>query len=503
MRRLACLLLLLLLASAACGARGVGSPTPFPTPAATPSATAAGPITLTVTELAAAPGLYVDAVVQVSGLFHKQPILVCDSEPHPSPATWGLAEAGLVAPAGGYDQQVRGLLPEGLFMTVEGRWRRWEGLVGCGKQAATREVWYLDVARVLSPSPLVQVTLTPGAPGTAVAEVSPTPSGEEPVPTEDPSLFPTPLPEELTPTPDFAAEPTDEFDDFPEEPFPTEPFPPTEEAEPIGGVSPTATTSGTPAGTTTPGASGTPTITGTPPTATPTVTGTPPTATPTVPGGSGGVDAKGDLRDLEGDFVTSNVASGRTDSWDMEIFEEEDFTLYVIAAAPADVVVTLLKDGQTIVNRQNTAAPGLPEIIPGPTDATEGLYELHVSVQNGTATDYAVLLNTDFDLPYSVSGMLAPTLPHTGVQLPRDLTHVWFFHAEVGDQVTILLDPSGGDVYIDLYEPDGVNMESIDEGFDGESETLQWSVTVTGLHAVFVAEYEGATISYDLTMTVQ
>ena len=500
MRRLACLLLLLLLASAACGARGVGSPTPFPTPAATPSATAAGPITLTVTELAAAPGLYVDAVVQVSGLFHKQPILVCDSEPHPSPATWGLAEAGLVAPAGGYDQQVRGLLPEGLFMTVEGRWRRWEGLVGCGKQAATREVWYLDVARVLSPSPLVQVTLTPGAPGTAVAEVSPTPSGEELVPTEDPSLFPTPLPEEATPTLEFDAQPTEEFFDVTQEAFPTEPFPPTEEVTPIGDVSPTAAT---PGATTTLSTTGTPTITGTPATATPTVTGTPPTATPTVAGGTGGIDAKGDLRNLEGDFATANVAAGRTDSWEMEIFEEENFTLYVIGPAPADIVVTLLKDGQTIVNRQNTAAPGAPEVVPGPSSAVEGIYEVRVAVQNGGAADYAILLNTDLEIPYTVSGILAPNLPHSGVQLPRDITQFWFFHANAGDEVTIVVDPSSGDPYIDLYEPDGANVENIDNGFPGETETLEFTATVTGLHAVAVGEWEGTLINYDLTMTVQ
>ena len=501
MRRLAFSLLLLLLVSAACGARGAGSPTPFPTPAATPSATAAGPVVLTVTELSAAPGLYVDAVVQVSGLFRKQPILICDSEPHPSPATWGLAEAGLIAPAGGYDQQVRGLLPEGLLMTVEGRWRRWQGLVGCGKQAVAKEVWYLDVTRVLSPSPLVQVTLTPGAPGTAVAELPPTLEGEATLgPTEDPSLFPTPLPEEATPTLEFDAEPTEEFFDITEEAFPTEPFPPTEEVGPIGTVSPTVTIVGTPL---TPGATGTPTITGTPPTATPTVTGTPPTATPTVAGGSGGIDAKGDLRNLQGDFATANVAAGRTDSWAMEMFEEETFTLYVIGPAPADIVVTLLKDGQPIVNRQNTAAPGAPEVVPGPSSAVEGLYEVRVAVQNGPAADSAILLNPDLELPYSVSGIPAPTLPHSGVQLARDLTQFWFFYAEAGDEVTIVVDPASGDPYIDLYDPDGLNVEGIDDGFAGETETLEFDAITTGLHAVAIGEFDGALISYDLTMTVE
>jgi len=498
MRRFACLLLLLLPLLAACGLGGSPSPTPFPTAAGTPSPTASGPVALTVAELAAAPGLYVDTVVQVSGLFRKQPLLVCDAEPHRSPASWGLAEEGLLAPAGGYDQQVRGLLPEGLLMTVEGRWRRWEGLVGCGKAAVTREVWYLDVARILSPSPLVQVTLTPGAPGTAVAEVSPTIEGEATLPpTEDPALFPTPLPEEAFPTPDFATSPAAEAPIPTEEAFPTEPLLPTEELEPIGGVSPTPATAGTP----TIGPSGTPTITGTPATATPTATGTPPTATPTVPNGSGQVVAKGDLRNLEGEFATTTLAAGRTDSWAMEIFDDETYTIFVQAPAPVDIVLTLLKDGQVIVDRQNSAAPGAPETITAPGGAVDGLYEVRVTAGNGSATDYAIVLVADPDTLYTVNGMIAPDLPRNSVPLPSDASHFWFFTATVGDDVTIVAKPAGGDLNIELYGPDGNYLDEFDDGFDNEADSAEWTVETTGLHAIIIYEWDGAAITYDLTMT--
>ena len=498
MRRLTCLFLLLLPLLAACGRGGSSSPTPFPTAAGTPSPTASGPVTLTVTELAAAPGLYVDTVVQVSGLFRKQPLLVCDAEPHVSPASWGLAEEGLLAPAGGYDQQVRGLLPEGLLLTVEGRWRRWEGLVGCGKSAVTREVWYLDVARILSPSPLVQVTLTPGAPGTAVAEGPPTVEGEEALPTEDPSLFPTPLPEEEFPTPDFATSPAEEFPT--EEVLPTEPLPATEEVEPIGGATPTVTTAGT---TTpgTPGATGTPTITGTPATATPTVTGTPPTATPTTTGGSGQTTAKGDLRNLEGEFATTTLAANATDSWQMEIFDDETYTIFVQAPAPADIVVTLLKDGQIIVDRQNSAAPGAPETITAPSGAVDGLYEVRVATGTGVTTEYAIVLVADPDTLYTVSGMIAPDLPRNGVQLPSEVSHFWFFTATAGDNVTIAAEPAGGDLNVELYGPDGNYLDEFDDGFDNEVDTVVWTVETTGLHAIIIYEWDASAITYDLTMT--
>ena len=140
MRRIFLLFLLLLPLLAACNGGAAVGPTPFPSPAPTLMPTGQGPAVLTVTELAAAPGLYRDAVVQLTGLFRKQPLLVCESEAHPSPATWGLGEEGVQALAGGFDEEVRLLLPEGLLMTVEGRWRRWEGLIGCGKQAVRFDV---------------------------------------------------------------------------------------------------------------------------------------------------------------------------------------------------------------------------------------------------------------------------------------------------------------------------------------------------------------------------
>ena len=497
MRRFAWLLLLLPLL-AACGLGRSPAPTPFPTAAGTPSPTASGPVVLTVAELAAAPGLYVDTVVQVSGLFRKQPLLVCDAEPHVSPASWGLAEEGLLAPAGGYDQQVRGLLPEGLVMTVEGRWRRWEGLVGCGKGAVAREVWYLDVARILSPSPLVQVTLTPGVPGTAVAEVSPTAEGGEMLPpTEDPSLFPTPLPEESTPTAEFATSPADEFPT--EEAFPTEPVPTPAGTTPLVGGSPTSATPGTG----TPATTGTPTITGTPATATPTVTGTPPTATPTGTAGSGQVVQKGDLRDLEEEFTTTTVAAGQTDGWAMEIFEEETYQIYAIAAAPADLVLTLLKDGQVIIDRQNTAPPGSPETIVAPGGAVEGIYEVRVAVQSGTATEYAITVATDAEFPSIFAGQLLPGAPRNGTQLPENTTHFWFFTANAGDEITVVADPSGGDIYLDIYGVGAEYLESFDDGLENEAETAEWTADTTGLYAVGIVEYEGLAIPYDLSLTIE
>lgn len=503
MRRFVWLLLSLLLLLAACRGRAGGAPTPFPTAAATPSPTASGPIALTVTELAAAPGLYLDALVQVTGVFRKQPLLVCEAEPFRSPATWGLGEEGLLVLAGGYDQQVRGLLPEGLLMTAEGRWQRWEGLVGCGKSAVTREVWYLNVGRILSPSPLTQVTLTPGGPGTAVAE-APTLEAAPPLtPTEDFS-FPTPVSEE-SPT----AEPTFPVDDFPaptEELLPTASLPTPDNLETptlsVTAASETPGTPGTPGTPATPG-TGTPTVTGTPPTATPTVTGTPPTATPTTPSGPGQIITKGSWDDFYEGFVVTTLAAGTTDRWDQEVFAGETYTIYVIAAQPADLVVSLLREDQTIINRQNTAAPGVPEIIAASNITGEGDYQVHVTTANGAAADYAILSGTDEEFPTSITGYITLGTPRTGVQMPENATHYWFFTAAAGDEVTIVLDPTNGDFYFDLYDAEGESVDSMDAGGEGETETLNATLATSGLYAISLAEIDGIATTYNLSVTRQ
>lgn len=496
MRRLILSLLVFLPLLVACRGRAAVNPTPFPTPAGTASPTASGPIALTAAELANAPGLYLDAVVQVTGVFRKQPLLVCETDPFYSPASWGLGEEGLLVLAGGYDQQVRSLLPEGLLVTAEGRWQRWSGLVGCGKGAVNREVWYLSVARILSPSPLTQVTLTPGGPGTAVAEAPPLESDATPVPTDEENVLPSPFPEETQTVP--ATSPFDDFATPTLETFATATLPTATATTALEDLVATPTLSGEG----TPDASGTPTVTGTPATGTPTVTGTPPTMTPTTPSGGGSIITKGDLRDLDEEFGTAMLAAGTTDRWDMEIFEEEEFTVYVVAPPPADIVVSLLKDGETVVDRQNTAAPGMPEIVTAPASATEGIYEVLVSVAGGAATDYAVMVNTEPEFPVTFGGIVAPSSPRIGVQLPADTAQYWFFTAAAGDELTLTLDPSSGDIYFDFYGPGPEYLDSVDVGFEGEAETLEMTLEMTGLYAISVYEIDGVAISFDLSITL-
>lgn len=509
MRRIYLLLLLLPLL-AACRSGGAAVPTPFPTAGPTVTVAGGGPVVLTVTELMAAPGLYRDVQVQLTGLLRKQPVIICDAELHASPAGWGLAEAGagasLMAAAGGFEQQVRSLLPGDLLMTVEGRWRRWEGLVGCGKAARQQEVWYLAVDRILSPSPLTQVTLTPSGAVAGGTEVAGVPLTIEPLPTEETAV----TGEASTPDLSFT----------PESPPPTEPpegYPiATEELGPIAtptlpaGITPTlsAGTTSPVTGTPTPTGtlSGTPAVTDTPGTPTPTVTGTPPTPTATATGGTGGqVVDKGNLFELLfDDFMTSALAAGTTDSWDIDLFEDEDMYLYVVAPGPADLVVTVMNGSEVVINRQNNAPAGSPEFINNPSLPGEGTYQVLVSEVGGTATEYGIAIYTDPEFPVIIAGVLTSGSQRNAVQLPVEGVHIWFFMASAGDDLTVHIDPLENlDPATDLYGPGAEYLESIDEGFDGEEELFEMTLEATGLHALRIIEIASEVLTYDVEITLE
>lgn len=510
MRRIYLLLLLLPLL-AACRAGGAVAPTPFPTAGPTVTIAGDGPVMLSVTELMAAPGLYRDVKVQLTGLLRKQPVIICDSELHASPAGWGLAEEGagasLMAAAGGYEEQVRSLLPGDLLMTVEGRWRRWEGLVGCGKQAQQREVWYLAVDRIISPSPLTQVTLTPSGVAGSGTEVAGVPLTIEPLPTEETAASPTPD-LEFTPEAPSPTEPGDSYPIATEElgtlPTPTLPIgiTPTLSAETpsvVGTPTPTGTLSGT---------AGTPTITGTPGTPTPTVTGTPPTPTPTGTGGAGGqIVDKGNLWDVLSDGLTSSsLAAGTVDRWEMDIFTEDDeeMYLYVVAPGPVDLVVSVMDGDQPIVNRQNNAGPGSPEFINAPPLPGDGVYQILISAEGGVATEYGITAYTDPEFPIIIPGFLTSASLRSAVQLPEEATHVWFFMASAGDNLTGRVDPVEDlDPGIDLYGPGGEYIESFDEGGNGEEELFETALEATGLHALYLFEYGAEQMTYDLEITIE
>lgn len=224
-------------------------------------------------DLNADPAVFRDRRIQVSGVY--TPVKVPDCRPFTGPVVrWSLVDEELQLNAIGFEN-ILSLLSEGTEMTIAGIWRLYQGPLGCGKEPADDDLWYLAVDQILEPNPLF------GAGGLALTVVAGSPQPTlPPLDLELPAVEVTRIvtdTEALTPTITLA---------------PTIPLAPTTASTPtiplVGTPTPTGTAgmTGTPG---TPGATGTPTLTGTPgpsPTPSPTLSGSEtatleiPTATP-------------------------------------------------------------------------------------------------------------------------------------------------------------------------------------------------------------------------------
>lgn len=148
------LLLLLLLPLAACNdvlsSRGVLKPFPTGTPsgaslplqAATPSFAA----------LNEEPERYEDRLIRVAGALHRLPPPACS--PSRGPGTrWALVGDNLRLDGKGM-ASILMLAPRETVVTLDGVWRRYIGPLGCGKEPAVGQSWYLEALRIVAPNPL-------------------------------------------------------------------------------------------------------------------------------------------------------------------------------------------------------------------------------------------------------------------------------------------------------------------------------------------------------------
>jgi hypothetical protein len=204
------------------------------------------------------------------------------------------------------------------------------------------------------------------------------------------------------------------------------------------------------------------------------------------------------------EFAAVQLAAGTVDSWTMPVFGDEQMFVHAIAPPPADLVLSVLQDGQTIIDRQNNAPAGSTEIINGPTLPGDGEYEVRVTTANGQATEYAITVYTFPEFPITFNGMITSGNPHSGVLLPIDGVHYWFFTANAGDVLEITLDPAENvDPAIDLYEPGAQYLTSVDDGVDGQTETGTITLNTTGMYAIRVTEVFSQQMTYNLSINLQ
>ena len=477
------------------------------TPTATIPPLKGPPIPVELSALAANPTVYENAYIQLTGQYTRQPRLVCESASHPSPVTWGLSTNTLLALAGGFDKQLRPLLPQGLTMTVAGRWQHWQGDVGCGETVQPQDLWYLQVTEIISPSLLTQVTLTPG--GAPIAQVGETPSINE--------------------TTIAPIDPTQPLDGVGTAIIPTQPLPGSEPTEP--GVKVTAVPNTTPG--TIPTATSfdsrltpTPTSRFTTNTATPDSTALATTAfgttTPTFTPRAGATPTIGQTPTV-GSLTTSTPAPAPIDMGQVDpetvimdflnkneshlwTFDNEipnnNLNIQIAPSAQADFLIMVYDPNGTPIANHNNTGTGMIETISGLNLPREGVYEIILIDSNNAGGDYAIIVLDDISFNISFH-QIDYGIPQT-TSFTIDEEQVWFFDGSQNDLLTITAAPTTGmpDIGFELIGPFADSLEYIDEWFESsDPEVLSdYILTDTGLHGVWLFGDDSGTMSVRLSV---
>lgn len=507
-------LLVLLTFFAACNGDTRPTPTPFGSEDVNDETTPTGSTqSISISDLAADPEAYANTVLELTGQYRRLPLLICQTDPHPSPATWQLVgEDGSVVAIGGFDSQVRSLLPDNLTVTVSGIWQLFEGPVGCGKDASSGQIWYLKAGDILSPSPIARVTLTPTGSAGQIADSG---GGDTAVPTPDEqgNLPPTAttsgetIPATGTPSgantsvptlPGTATNPPISPETGPGGPGDSQP---TDTPSPTFTTDPNETSTATPAGD-----SGRPTATVTGGTATPTnASGTGGNPTPTSSILSTATQNPNNFDIVEFDDllpetpVLELLAVAETHQWPMLLENTGAVTVTAVAEPNMNIVLEIIDPANDVVQQANSGGNGALESIVNVQLNLALDYKIRIYDLNSTEGDYCLIFNEGGGFPDTIKGRIAygQTLNNTLDVLGIDY---WCFMGTSGDNITITASPtgSGGDLAIGLFGPP--DFAAIGDVFDGP-ELTNITLTDDGMYVVGILDFESQKAGYSITIT--
>lgn len=501
-------LLVLLTIFTACNEDSRPTPTPFPENEGTEEAlNPAASLAISITDLAADPEAYANSFVEVTGQYRRLPLLVCDSDPHPSPATWQLvAEDDSLVAIGGFDSQVRSLLPNDLTITVAGVWQLFDGPVGCGKNASSMQIWYLKASDIISPSPIARVTLTPTGSGTEIAGA------------DDGTAVATPdnqgnLPP--TPTPDSGDETGGQFTSTPTSASTTIPAPPdgtvtitaTSGSGGPGSVGPTNTPTRSASETDTPAptsGAGTPTATGGTPTPT-SSSGSGGSPTPTTNALSTATRNPTDFDVVEFDDLSPELpvlellSDEEVHLWPILFDNTGAITITAVAESSVDLVLEVLDPANSVVEQANSGGNGEVESIVNAQLNVALDYKIRVYNLNGTQGEYCLIFSEEGGFPDSIKGRIDYGQTVNNIIEPLAINY-WCFMGSSGDNITISSSATGnsGDFVVALFGPP--DFEAIGTPF-ADSEITNLALTEDSMYLIGILDFDASAASYSLTLT--
>lgn len=507
MRRFAlfCLAACLLAIIAACGGpagdlRG-GTPAGYVRPVANAETDETAEM-VAISALLESPETYEGEVLEVNGIYYQRQVVVCSTRPQLSPARWALSDGEERIPAGGLDERLENLPSGQIEIAVTGRWLRWQGPVGCGRQAQITEVWYLDLIDIVSPNPITIAAVGSEEEGASTQQGPPSQppitTGGYPAPggtaeSEEPQVTATQI---ITGTTPELPNPTGTPITL-QTPSPASGAPATPTATPTTSTAATPTT--TPTVETTISVSPTATSAAASPSPAATTDSSPiPTAT-----SDGDETVTVDQEELPPDSIeTGQLGANEIHRWPFAVTSAGVITVNIASELELDAGIMIRDPSGNIVGQQNNAQDGAPEVLVTVPLTELGTYDVLITNENDVTGYYAILVLTEESYTFVFNGTI-DTGQSEPAELKTDNDHFWHFYGTAGDIVTIRVTPNdNSDLFIRLFDPEAhLTVELHNETGPGEvEELLSYTLPDTGFYSILVGELNFGAANYTISL---
>jgi hypothetical protein len=202
------------------------------------------------------------------------------------------------------------------------------------------------------------------------------------------------------------------------------------------------------------------------------------------------------------DLRISSLAADTADRWTIELLAGDTITITAAPGNSADIELSLFDSGG-LVYEQNLSPAGEVVTIADLDIVESGEYELRVQSANGQAANYALMLMDQDSYSFIFQGTLHDGDVRDGF-LPEEVDDFWFFNALAGQNLsfTVTTD-SNSDAYIEIYDPTGKIMLTIDDTGEGEAESLaNYTLPESGFYSIRVGEFDFREMDYQITISI-
>lgn len=204
-----------------------------------------------------------------------------------------------------------------------------------------------------------------------------------------------------------------------------------------------------------------------------------------------------------GNTVNGRLTAGMLDVWS---FTAQAGQYATISVTPRDDSLDLTfflvnPAGQTVVTVDSGYA-GDTETRTDLILEEEGTYSIGIQEFFGAAGPYRISLVLADEPQFGTGGPIAVGQVIMG-DLPPGQEQVWTFSGNAGEVVSIVLEPEADDfdALLELRDPAGMVMVSLDEGFAGDAEIISGvSLPIIGEYAIHVSGFGGDGGPYALSL---